>query len=343
MTVATYNSNDTSNEAWRSEKLKIFTWHIHGSYLFYLSQGDYEIYIPIDLKRSAGYYGRGETFPFGNNVHEVPVELVKELEFDLILFQDDKNYLSDQFSILSASQRNLPKIYLEHDPPWGHPTNEQHPVKDDNVTLVHVTHFNAMMWDNNGLDTRVIEHGVMKPDVTATLEQDKGIVVVNHLIERGRIAGADIFEKISREIPLDLVGMGKGTIREVIHPQLPSFMTSYRFFFNPMRYTSLGLALCEAMMLGLPVIGTATTEQACVVENGIDGFVSSDINKLRDKMRMLISDLDVAWQMGQNARKKAEERFNINRFTTEWSALFAEKCGKINHQNNHHETTDSIN
>jgi NAD(P)-dependent dehydrogenase (short-subunit alcohol dehydrogenase family) len=31
---------------------------------------------------------------------------------------------------------------------------------------------------------------------------------------------------------------------------------------KPVRYTSLGLAVCEAMMLGLPIIGLATTETA---------------------------------------------------------------------------------
>ncbi|WP_235904258.1 hypothetical protein [Arcticibacter tournemirensis] len=43
-------------------RLKIITWHIHGSYLYYLSQGNYDLYIPVKDDRSEGYYGRGETF-----------------------------------------------------------------------------------------------------------------------------------------------------------------------------------------------------------------------------------------------------------------------------------------
>src|SRR5690606_7712417 len=124
------------------KRMRIFTWHIHGSYLFYLSQGNYDIFIPVNDQKSDRYCGRGNTFPFGSNVIEVKAEEVKNLEFDVLLFQADENYFIDQYEILSEEQRALPKIYLEHDPPWGHPTNEVHPVKNNDVTLVHVTHFN---------------------------------------------------------------------------------------------------------------------------------------------------------------------------------------------------------
>ncbi len=80
-------------------RLKIFTWHIHGSYLFYLSQGNYDIYIPTKPEKTEGYYGRGETFPFGPNVIEIPAEQVKNQEFDVIVYQTNQNYLKDQYKI----------------------------------------------------------------------------------------------------------------------------------------------------------------------------------------------------------------------------------------------------
>src|SRR3990170_8528398 len=100
-----------------SDRIKLFTWHIHGSYLYYLSKCAIDIYIPYRAGGTDGYIGRAHTFPFGSNVHEVPVEEVRELTFDCILFQSPKNYFFDQFEILSDQQRALPKIYLEHDPP----------------------------------------------------------------------------------------------------------------------------------------------------------------------------------------------------------------------------------
>lgn len=306
-------------------RLKIFTWHIHGSYLYYLSQGNYDLYIPVKEDKSEGYYGKGETFPFGENVHEVPAGEVKNLKFNCILFQSRKNYSTDQYEILSAEQRELPKIYLEHDPPQEHPVNTRHIVDDPYLLLVHVTNFNQLMWDNNRTPTRVIDHGVIVPsNVTYSGEKERGIVVINNIQRRGRRLGLDVFLKVREQVPIDLIGMGAEELGlgEIKHGQLPEFVSKYRFFFNPIRYTSLGLAVCEAMMMGIPVIGLATTEMVTAIDNGISGYVHTDINYLIDKMHALLRDKKLAEQLGCEGQKTANQRFNIKRFTDDWEDAF---------------------
>jgi glycosyltransferase involved in cell wall biosynthesis len=311
-------------------QLKIFTWHIHGSYLFYLSQGNYQIYIPTKPEKTEGYYGRGETFAFGSNVIEIPADEVRNYDFDCILFQTNKNFLKDQFEVLSAAQRELPKIYLEHDPPREHPTNTKHIIDDPDITLVHVTHFNRLMWDNGQTPTYVIEHGVTEPEVSYSGHIGKGIVVINNLPSRGRLLGLDIFMEVRKHVPIDLIGMGTGELGlgEVLHPKLPQFISQYRFFFNPIRYTSLGLAICEAMMLGIPVVGLATTELATVIENGRSGYVHTDVDYLIKKMKHLLEDPIHAAQLGQVGRETALNKFSIQRFTYQWEQLFKMVAGK---------------
>jgi glycosyltransferase involved in cell wall biosynthesis len=311
-------------------KLKIFTWHIHGSYLFYLSQGNYNIYIPTKPEKTEGYYGRGETFPFGANVIEVPAEDVRKYEFDCVVFQTNNNYLVDQYEILSDEQRELPRIYIEHDPPRHHPTDTKHVVDDPDITLVHVTHFNKLMWDSNSTPTRVIEHGVTDTGIRYKGDLDKGIVVINNLPARGRLLGHDIFIHARKHVPLDLVGMGTGELGlgEVLHPQLPEFQSRYRFFFNPIRYTSLGLAVCEAMMMGIPVVGLATTELSAVIENGVSGFIHTDVDHLIEKMKLLINEPQQALEIGTRGREVALQRFGIQRFTNDWESLFTEVASK---------------
>jgi Glycosyl transferases group 1 len=303
---------------------RVFTWHIHGSYLYYLSQANIDIYIPVTTSRTEGYVGRGETFPFGDNVIEVPALDVKDLEFDCILFQTNKNFLVDQYEILSPLQRLLPKIYLEHDTPREHPVNESHVVaNEENILLVHVTHFNKLMWDNNKAPAQVIEHGVTDAGMQYTGNKERGIVVINNLPQRGRTCGFDVFLQVRKQAPLDLVGMGTEDygLGEVLHPQLPAFISQYRFFFHPMRYTSLGLALCEAMMLGIPVVGLATTELSTVITNGHNGFIHTDISYLVQQMNLLLRDAEFAKEIGMNGRRTALERFSIERFAQDWEKL----------------------
>jgi hypothetical protein len=306
--------------------LNIFTWHIHGSYLYYLSQGPYNIYIPVtETRREEGYYGRGQTFPFGNNVIEVPVAEVRNRRFDCILFQSAANFLTDQYEVLSPQQRELPRIYLEHNTPDAHPTDQLHVMNDPEVLLVHVTHFNHLVWDSVARNQRVIDHGITPQPVPYTGELAKGITVINHLHQRGRKLGGDLYDQVIRRVPVDLVGMGTaefGGLGEVLHTQLPRFRSRYRFLFNPIRHTSLGLAVLEAMMSGMPVVALATTEYVTVIKDGVNGFIHTDIDYLTEKMQLLLQDRELAMEMGRQAAATVQERFGIQRFTRDWEAVF---------------------
>ncbi|RPI53202.1 MAG: glycosyltransferase family 1 protein [Chloroflexi bacterium] len=306
--------------------LHILTWHVHGNYLYYLSQVPHTFYLPVKPGRPEGYGGRLPGMPWPDNLCDVPAEEVKNLDLDVILYQSHKNYLEDQYEILSEEQRRLPRVHLEHDPPRQQPTDTRHVVDDPNALLVHVTHFNDLMWDSGRTPTRVVEHGVMvPPDVRYSGELERGLVVVNGLAGRGRRLGADIVARVREEVPLDLVGMGSekaGGLGEVPHDRLPAFEARYRFFFNPIRYTSLGLAVCEAMMIGMPVLGLATTEMVTAVENGVSGYVHTDVRALVERMHELLADPAEALRLGEGARRQACERFRIERFVDDWLDVF---------------------
>lgn len=304
--------------------LNILTWHTHGSYLYYLTQAPHHFYIASKPGCPPGYGGRNGHMPWGDNVFDMPVAQIGGQQFDCIIFQDDDQFLKDQFEFLTPAQRALPRIYLEHDTPREHPTDMPHPIDDPNVLLIHVTHFNALMWNSGCTPVRVIEHGVIAPrGVNYCGDLDRGLVVINNLARRGRRLGLDVFTKTRQEVPLDLVGMGAeelGGLGEVQHAMLPAFAARYRFLFNPIRYTSMGLAVIEAMMIGMPVVGLATTEMATAIENGKSGYVDTNVAALVSRMQELIRDPALARQMGAHARRRALQRFNMGRFISEWNA-----------------------
>lgn len=309
-------------------RLRILTWHVHGNYLYYLTQVPHDFYLVTDAARSTHHSGRSGTLPWGANVHEAPVEAIAGMDFDVVLFQSRDAWDDEQHRLLTPAQQRLPRIYLEHDPPQQHPTDTAHWVDDPAVMLVHVTHFNALMWNNGRSPTRVVEHGV-KPlaDAIWTGDQARGLVVVNNLDRRGRRLGLDVYREAAARVPLRLVGMGSercGGDGEVANHALPAQMAAHRFFFNPIRYTSLGLAIIEAMMVGAPVVGLATTELVTVIRSGNNGIIDTRVETLIDAMQALIADPAEARRLGQAGQRTAQERFHIDRFVADWLRVLKE-------------------
>jgi glycosyltransferase involved in cell wall biosynthesis len=157
-------------------------------------------------------------------------------------------------------------------------------------------------------------------------ELERGIVVINGMQQRPRIAGYDIFRDVRERVPLDAAGMRTeelGGLGDVPYYDLHRRMAGYRFLFSPMRYTSLPLAVIEGMTIGMPVVALATTELPTVIEHGVSGFVSCNVDELVAGMQRLLADPAEARRMGANARRVAVERFGLERFRDDWYRAFA--------------------
>jgi glycosyltransferase involved in cell wall biosynthesis len=313
-------------------RLRVLTWHVHGSYLLSLARCGHELVLPVRPGRPHPYGGRGDTFPFPDTVVEVDADDVPGLELDVVLYQSHAAWHEDRHELLSARQRAAPSVFLEHDPPRESAFDTRHPVDDERVLVVHVTHFNRLMWNAGGCRTTVVEHGVDVPaHVRWTGELERGLVVVNNLATRGRRLGLDVFERLRERVPLDLVGMGSeelGGLGEIAPTELAAFSSRYRFLLNPIRWTSLGLAVCEALQVGLPVVGLATTEMATAVENGVSGVVDTDEERLVAAMERLLGDHGEACRLSEGARRRGRERFGIERFARDWDVVLRAAAGE---------------
>ncbi len=316
-----------------TRRLNILIWHIHGSYLNTLARIEQNWYLPVKPTRPEGYGGRGPTFDLPEYVREVPAERVRDLHLDLVICQTPKNYYEDRMELLSDEQRRLPVIYLEHNTPKPGAVDTRHPIDDPEVLLVHVTHFNRLMWDNGRTPTTVIEHSVaLDPAIRYRGSRESGITVTNGMQKRPRIAGYDIFLHTRREVPLEVAGMQTeefGGLGDIPYRDLHRLVADYRFLFSPMRYTSLPLAVIEAMTIGMPVVALATTELPTVISHGETGFVSCNVSELIEDMRFLLSSREEAFRLGKNARAVARERFGLDRFIRDWNGVFAQMTPPI--------------
>ncbi len=89
------------------------------------------------------------------------------------------------------------------------------------------------------------------------------------------------------------------------HNELNKLYYNFGFFVAPSRAETQGLAMCEAMACGLPVIATKVGGIPEFVRDNIDGYLVplNDPKKLKEAVIKLISNKKKYFEMSQNARQ----------------------------------------
>jgi glycosyltransferase involved in cell wall biosynthesis len=315
--------------------MRVLLWHVHGSWTTAFVQGRHEYLIPVTPDRGPDGLGRARTWSWPASAVEVTREEAAAAEVDVVVLQrpHELHGLAEEWLGGRRPGREVPAVYLEHNAPQGRINELCHVAADrDDLVVVHVTHFNDLFWDCGSTPTRVIEHGIVDPGERYSGEVPAAAVVVNEAGRRARVTGTDLLARLGAAVPLDLFGMGSerlaGTpgvrsVADLAQDRLHAEMARRRLYLHPVRWTSLGLSLLEAMHLGMPVVALATTEvvEAVPPEAGV---ISTRVEVLADAARRLVADPEQARLMGKAARVAATERYGLERFLGEWDALLEE-------------------
>jgi Glycosyl transferases group 1 len=308
--------------------MRVLLWHVHGSWTTAFVQGRHEYVVPVLPGRGPDGRGRAETWTWPDCVREVAPDALAREAIDVVILQrraDEE--LARRWLDGRRPGIDVPALWLEHNAPQGRIAEMRHPAADrHDLVVVHVTHFNALFWDTGTTPTVVIEHGVVDPGERYTGELPRAAVVINEPVRRGRVTGTDLLPALASAAPIDLFGLGAGALGGVENPpqaRLHDEMARRRVYLHPIRWTSLGLSLIEAMHLGMPVVALATTEapEAVPPEAGV---ISTRLAVLQDALRRLVDDPEQARLMGKAARAAALARYGLARFLADWDALLAE-------------------
>ena len=311
--------------------MRVLLWHVHGSWTTALVQGEHEYLLPVEPGRGPDGRGRAQTWDWPPAAVEVSRDEARDAEVDVLLLQrpDELDGLSREW----LGDRRIPTVYVEHNAPQGRIAEMRHPVADrDDVDLVvHVTHFNDLFWDCGSTAKRVIEHGIVDPGYRYSGETERAAVVINEAPRRARVTGTDLLARFADGgVPIDLFGMKAGDVTAPVHaiddlPQelLHDELARRRVYLHPIRWTSLGLSLIEAMQLGMPVVALATTEAPDAIPAAA-GVVSTRVERLTDAARAFLAEPERAREAGLAARRSALERFGLERFLADWDRVLAE-------------------
>lgn len=100
--------------------------------------------------------------------------------------------------------------------------------------------------------------------------------------------------------------------RGIEHERLPMIYSKYGFFVAPSRTEAQGVAMCEAMACGLPVIATRVGGIPEFVEDSVNGLLvpPEDYLKLRKAVKFLTSNNHLYDSLCKNARECAVKNFS---------------------------------
>jgi hypothetical protein len=323
--------------------VRVLLWHVHGSWTTAFVQGPHEYLLPVVPGRGPDGLGRARTWDWPASAREVTPEQLRDEDVDVVVLQRVRDLELVREWLGREPGRDLPAVFLEHNAPGLEPgdgpvPHTRHPLADrDDIPIAHVTHFNRLFYDNGRAPTTVIEHGIVDPGERWTGELARAAVVTNEPVRRGRTVGADLLPGLAAVAPVDVFGMGLAGLHErhgldparvALHDDPPQAamhaeLARRRVYVHPVRWTSLGLSLLEAMHLGMPVVALATTEVVEAVPADA-GVVSTRPEVLWDAVAGYLHDEDAARLAGKAARAAALGRYGLPRFLSDWDALLEE-------------------
>ncbi|MGH3785551.1 MAG: glycosyltransferase [Pseudonocardiaceae bacterium] len=325
--------------------MRVLHWHVHGSWSTAFVHGPHTYLVPVTPARDADGLGRARTFDWPPNAVEVAPAALTDADVDVVVLQRPRDLELTEQWLGRRPGLDLPAVYVEHNTPRGDVPNTRHPMADrSDIPVVHVTPFNELFWNCGRAPTLVIEHGIPDPGHRYTGEIPHAGVVINEPVRRWRLTGTDLLPRFAAQAPLDIFGMAVSqlasavefgaagcdqlagrirTFEDLAQARMHAELARRRVYLHPIRWTSLGLSLLEAMQLGMPVIALATTEVAEAVPPAA-GVVSTKVELLAEALRGFVRDPDLARHTGLAARAAARRRYSLDRFLTDWDQLLKE-------------------
>jgi len=208
------------------------------------------------------------------------------------------------------------------------------------------------------LNIKGIEHVLCRnfPDFTpvsrfkgADIRDEKYILLLGH---PWYLKGVDLlikaFHKVSRDFPeyrLKVVGWcpeGRQYFEDlaendcrielrgpVYYDEVVTLMSGCSLYVLASRTEAMGRVLIEAMACSKPIVASGVGGVPSIIKNGYNGvlFKSQDIDDLAQKIRMVLSDADLARRLGENGYKYMNEFLSEECFVENYRRAIGEIVG----------------
>ena len=197
--------------------------------------------------------------------------------------------------------------------------------------LSFISKFNREAWGCNTKNAQYIEHGIdceFWTDFNEVPRDNVCLSVVNDWPNRDWCCGFELWKQTvgietENQLPVRVLGKSPGLsvpadsiehLRDIYH--------SSRIFYNTSLHSPVPTVLMEAMACGCAVVSTATCMIPEIIEHGKNGMISNNPAQLSEFLSTLLTDEDMAKELGAQAQRTILEKYALSIFVDNWNNLF---------------------
>lgn len=304
-------------------KYNIITFPTHERYETQLSKTGHNFFSVNRHGRKT--WNKNQT-PVPENYFILPEgKLIQNVTYDFILVQ---SRFDDQLSFAKQVQQNtgIPIIVLDHSLPPKNLNPKIATIIKQYVGNVNVfiSEFSKDQWDVNSNNNIVIHHGIDSNTFAPNNDiekQDYVLTVANQFTKRPDLHFEDWLE-ITNTLSNKVVGDNPGLSESAKDVnELVKEYNSCGVYLNTSR-TPIPMSLLEAMSCGCAVVTVKDSMMVDIIDNGVNGFISNDIQELKEYVNRILKDKDLRNELGTNARKTIVTKFSEDSFLNNWNKLF---------------------
>lgn len=249
--------------------------------------------------------------PKPNNVVVMSKEMLDNPDdsfFDAILVQSINDY-----NLVSKFQKTI----LYYDLMNGRSNGPTYIYDNPNVIPVFVStgcRLSHNMYDGKH---KTIYPGVDDKYWSGWTGEEAKIVHARNCFKARDLPKYNDFLNICGDSPRTLIGIDGDMLCG--YEELRSQFRKHRVFVNVEIHTStFSISSMEAMMTGMPIVCNDIEGTGEAIHNGVEGFISNNIEYLKKKTNDLLNDYDLAKELGANARETAKIKFGKKQFNLAW-------------------------
>jgi len=316
-------------------KLSILTINRHTAYLYLLSKTGHDFYV-----LTAEEWGESAQRPLPSNISILRGEKARINDFDVVIGHDP---LYDLLRFGSqALGRGVPYIQVVHGrrQRTGYSRSKVKGVVKaiygrvvlntfsclNRVQYVFISESVRSSWQLPGV---IIRPGIPVDEMMDYSGTIESLLIVGNDLHREHF-DFDAVLHLSKSLPVRIVGNNPripGAKSASSWEELKRLYSTCRAFINVTREPEDGynLATLEAMATGMPVVTLA--HPTSPVRDGYNGLVAGNTDELIEKGQRLLSDWELAKELGINARRTIVNEFSIEQFVRRWNDVLQKGGG----------------